>query len=127
MPWRRLADEREEFVVALFSAETTPQWLQDLGADPMKYGLDLRGGVHFLMEVDTDLPEEAPETLETDIKRQLREARLRYKREFETPAEGVMRVLFDDEETRNEARTLLEGHSLSTRCSPARVPFLILT
>jgi preprotein translocase subunit SecD len=109
---RRLADEREEFVVALFSAETTPQWLQDLGADPMKYGLDLRGGVHFLMEVDTDsVVKKRLETLETDIKRQLREARLRYKREFETPAEGVMRVLFDDEETRNEARTLLEGQS----------------
>ena len=78
----------------------------------MKYGLDLRGGVHFLMEVDTDsVVKKRLETLETDIKRQLREARLRYKREFETPAEGVMRVLFDDEETRNEARTLLEGQS----------------
>ena len=109
---RRLADEREEFVVALFSAETTPQWLQDLGADPMKYGLDLRGGVHFLMEVDTEsVVTKRLETLETDIKRQMREARLRYKRAFETPAEGVMRVLFDDEETRNQARTLLEGQS----------------
>lgn len=107
---RALADEREEYVVALFSAETTPQWLQDLGADPMKYGLDLRGGVHFLMEVDTDsVVTKRLDNLETDIKRQLREAKLRYKRDVEKPAPGVMRVAFNDEQTRNEARTLLEG------------------
>ena len=40
-------------MVALNSAPNTPEWLSNLGAVPMKYGLDLRGGVHFLMEVDT--------------------------------------------------------------------------
>lgn len=106
---RALFDEREEYVVALFSAETTPQWLVDLGADPMNYGLDLRGGVHFLMEVDTDsIVTKRLDTLETDVKRQLRDERLRYKRDVETPAPGVIRFMFDDEETRNQARTLLE-------------------
>ena len=43
----------DDLIVALNLAQTTPQWLSDLGAEPMKLGLDLRGGVHFLMEVDT--------------------------------------------------------------------------
>ena len=45
---------RENYVVALNLAPTTPAWLQSLGAGPMKLGLDLSGGVHFLMEVDTE-------------------------------------------------------------------------
>ncbi len=42
-----------DYVVALNLADTTPGWLASLGASPMKLGLDLSGGVHFLMEVDT--------------------------------------------------------------------------
>ena len=49
-----LHDLPDEYVVALNAAPTTPQWLADIGGEPMKYGLDLRGGVHFLMEVDTE-------------------------------------------------------------------------
>src|SRR5690606_28198063 len=41
------------FVVALNMAATAPDWLRGIGAGPMKLGLDLSGGVHFLMEVDT--------------------------------------------------------------------------
>ncbi len=44
----------DKFVVALNLAPATPTWLAMLGAEPMKLGLDLRGGVHFLMEVDMD-------------------------------------------------------------------------
>jgi preprotein translocase subunit SecD len=42
-----------DYVVALNLAPTTPAWLSALGAKPMKLGLDLSGGVHFLLEVDT--------------------------------------------------------------------------
>ena len=42
-----------KYIVALNLAPATPSWLSSLGAEPMKLGLDLRGGVHFLMEVDT--------------------------------------------------------------------------
>jgi len=45
---------RDEYVVALNLAPTTPDWLQAMGASPMKLGLDLSGGVHFLMEVNTE-------------------------------------------------------------------------
>ena len=42
----------DDFVTALNLVPTTPDWLSSLGAGPAKLGLDLRGGVHFLMEVD---------------------------------------------------------------------------
>ena len=44
----------ENYLVALNLASTTPGWLKAMGASPMKLGLDLRGGVHFLMQVDVD-------------------------------------------------------------------------
>src|SRR5690606_36994212 len=47
------------FVVAQNLAPTTPQWLMNNGAGPMKLGLDLAGGVHFLLEVDMDKAIEA--------------------------------------------------------------------
>lgn len=42
------------FIVALNLAATTPEWLTSIGAKPMKLGLDLSGGVHFLLEVDSE-------------------------------------------------------------------------
>ena len=42
------------YTVALNRASTTPQWLQDIGGKPMSLGLDLSGGVHFLLQVDMD-------------------------------------------------------------------------
>ncbi|HFD6682589.1 TPA: protein translocase subunit SecD [Providencia alcalifaciens] len=44
----------DQYIVALNLAPATPKWLEALGGEPMKLGLDLRGGVHFLMEVDMD-------------------------------------------------------------------------
>ena len=44
----------DKYVVALNLAPATPRWLAAMYAEPMKLGLDLRGGVHFLMEVDMD-------------------------------------------------------------------------
>ena len=42
------------YIVALTLAPRTPEWLRNLGLQPMSLGLDLRGGVHFLFEVDID-------------------------------------------------------------------------
>lgn len=44
----------KDYIVALNLAPATPTWLKTINADPLKLGLDLRGGVHFLMEIDTD-------------------------------------------------------------------------
>ncbi|WP_447407593.1 hypothetical protein, partial [Clostridium perfringens] len=69
----------DAYVVALNLAPTTPEWLRNLGASPMKLGLDLSGGVHFLLEVDM---EKAIETRlnvsEGEVKSLLRKERVRY-------------------------------------------------
>ncbi|SET12315.1 protein translocase subunit SecD [Thorsellia anophelis] len=44
----------KDYIIALNLAPATPFWLRAINAEPMKLGLDLRGGVHFLMEIDTD-------------------------------------------------------------------------
>lgn len=67
------------FIVALNLAPATPEWLRSLGASPMYLGLDLRGGVHFLMEVDTDAAvAQAYERFVSDYRSQLREEKIRY-------------------------------------------------
>ncbi len=66
-----------EFVIALNLAPNTPAWLSDIQASPMKLGLDLRGGVHFLMEVDSELLISTRlESYLADIKRKLRRSAL---------------------------------------------------
>jgi preprotein translocase subunit SecD len=63
----------DKYVVALNLAPATPRWLAALNAEPMKLGLDLRGGVHFLMEVDMDtalgkLQEQNIDSLRSDLR-----------------------------------------------------------
>ncbi|MCB1702031.1 MAG: protein translocase subunit SecD [Pseudomonadales bacterium] len=66
------------FIVALNLAPTTPAWLSNYGATPMKLGLDLSGGVHFMLEVDVDAAIERRIEYNTNaIKRTLREERIR--------------------------------------------------
>ena len=68
-----------DVVIALNLAPTTPRWLMDIGANPMKLGLDLRGGVHFLMQVDTEtaLKNRQNGTLQ-DLRIRFREEKIRY-------------------------------------------------
>ena len=74
-----LSSVGDDLIVALNLAHTTPKWLKNIGAQPMKLGLDLRGGVHFLMEVDTvtSLINRQNGTLQ-DLKRKLRDNKIRY-------------------------------------------------
>jgi preprotein translocase subunit SecD len=68
----------DSYVIALNLAPTTPRWLAMLGAKPMKLGLDLSGGVHFLLEVDTPgAVAKRVDIYSTAIKRILREAKIR--------------------------------------------------
>ena len=104
-----LHDLPDKHVVALNSAPTTPQWLADIGGEPMKYGLDLRGGVHFLMEVDTESAiSERIEGLEQEIKRTFRdkEDRIRYTG-FNMPVSGTLQIVFSNEETRDRGERKL--------------------
>ena len=74
-----LQDElNENFIVALNLAANTPNWLKSINAKPMKLGLDLRGGVNFLMEVDTDLLIETKlESAASVLRNNLREERIK--------------------------------------------------
>ncbi|MBH2028924.1 MAG: protein translocase subunit SecD [Moraxellaceae bacterium] len=72
-------DLGEDYVVALNLAPTTPEWLRKIGAKPMKLGLDLRGGVHFLLEVDMDKAiSQRMETSTTDLRRQFRDNKIKF-------------------------------------------------
>ena len=98
----------ENFVVALNLAPTTPDWLVNIGAGPMKLGLDLRGGVHFLMEVDMkEAISQRNEVYISEIKTLLRTERLRYRRI--TRDEGVLSIRFKNEELRSKAKQLLRN------------------
>ena len=67
------------YIVALNLAPSTPGWLQAINALPMYLGLDLRGGVHFLMEVDMDAAvQKALERYSSDLRTVLRKAKVRY-------------------------------------------------
>ena len=68
-----------QFTVALNLAPSTPAWLSAIHAEPMKQGLDLRGGVHFLLEVDIDsVVNRRYEGMIKSIGQDLREAGIRY-------------------------------------------------
>ncbi|MCL7941893.1 protein translocase subunit SecD [Halomonas sp. ATCH28] len=96
----------DEYVVALNLAESTPAWLQSLSASPMTLGLDLRGGVHFLLEVDMDAAlEQRLEVNASAMREQLRSERIRY-RDTEIE-ERTISMAFASAEDRDEARRLI--------------------
>ncbi|MHC8345911.1 protein translocase subunit SecD [Pseudomonas sp. RT6P73] len=96
----------DDYVVALNLAQTTPQWLRNLAAHPMKLGLDLSGGVHFLLEVDMDKALDARlKVYEGDVKSLLRKEKLRYR--SLPQIDGAIQLGFTDEAAREQARTLI--------------------
>lgn len=96
-----------EYLVALNMAPSTPGWLESLGAGPMKLGLDLRGGVHFLLEVDMDTAvDQRLEAMSGQIKRELREERVRY-RGGDVEGNRSIVLSFRDESSRSEAFDLI--------------------
>ncbi|MCH4565064.1 protein translocase subunit SecD [Halomonas sp. EGI 63088] len=96
----------DEYVVALNLAESTPAWLQSLSASPMTLGLDLRGGVHFLLEVDMDAAlEQRLEVNASAMRDLLRGERIRYR---DTEVDGrTVSIAFASDEDRDEARRLI--------------------
>ncbi len=74
---QRLGDA---YSVALNLAPATPKWLADIGGTPMKWGLDLRGGVRFLMQVDMNTAlHKRQQQLEDSLRTELRKAKYRYR------------------------------------------------
>jgi preprotein translocase subunit SecD len=96
------------YVVALNLAPATPQWLRSLGAEPMFLGLDLRGGVHFLMEVDmVAAVRKAEDRYVSDLRTLLRENKVRYKTIGRQGSGGVL-IRFRDEQQKVDGVKLIE-------------------
>ena len=99
-----------DYVVAMNLAPDTPEWLEGLGGTPMKLGLDLRGGVHFLMEVDmNEAIGKSLEDAESDFRTALREEKLRYR--SVNVRDGFIDIQFRDEETLDKAEFFLENRN----------------
>ncbi|MGF6190138.1 protein translocase subunit SecD [Serratia sp. 2723] len=98
-----MAELGDKYVIALNLAPATPAWLAMLNAEPMKLGLDLRGGVHFLMEVDMDtaLSKLQEQTMDT-LRSELREKGIPYAAIRKLDNNGV-EVRFRDDAARDQA------------------------
>ena len=99
----------QSYVIALNLISNTPAWLTSIGAMPMYLGLDLRGGVHFLLQVDMKgALQKKLESLSTDTRSQLREKGLRHSG-IERQGDLIV-VRFPNQEDATNARTLLNNN-----------------
>ncbi|MBF0255861.1 MAG: protein translocase subunit SecD, partial [Gammaproteobacteria bacterium] len=102
--------------MALTLSPNLPGWMVSVGLQPMYLGLDLRGGIHVLIDVDMDAAlKQTQERYVDDIRTHLREQKLRY-RTLRQEGDAIQ-VRFSDADTRNQARTALgnEFRSLEIR------------
>ena len=116
------------YTTALTLLSGAPAWLTDAGANPMYLGLDLRGGVHFLLEVDMDNAiARARERYAGDLKSLLREDKLRYRSVRPNPA-GDIEITLRDEAQMEQARTLVEQRlpELQTKPDERRAGVLVV-
>ena len=93
-----------QFVIALNLAQTTPTWLQELGAQPMTLGLDLSGGIHFVLEVDMESA--IAKALADEVEKAtnyLRQENIRYRASGNMVQGNLVRIAFGTETTRDEA------------------------
>ncbi|HEW97492.1 MAG: protein translocase subunit SecD [Candidatus Parabeggiatoa sp. nov. 3] len=105
-----LRDALPKYVVAQNLASATPDWLRAIGGQPMYLGLDLRGGVHFLMQVDMETAiRQDEDAYINELRTLLREKKLRYKGINRVIDEkGGLQVTFAISETRDKAKKLVE-------------------
>ena len=88
-------DTKQEFQVALTNEPRTPGWLRAMGFKPMSLGLDLRGGIHFMYEVDVaGALSQSLERMDRDIRIQLRDARIPYANVV--TKDGAVRITLKD-------------------------------
>lgn len=100
----------DNYLVALNLANTTPSWLASIGGVPMKLGLDLRGGVHFLMQVDVDSV--LKQRIDGDIRgigQAMRDAHIRYSG-INRKADNQVVVQFRDQDSLDAAYTYVSHH-----------------
>ncbi len=95
------------YLVALNLAPATPQWLRSLGGKPMYMGLDLRGGVHFLMQVDIKaVQRQLEDRFISELRTAFREDKIRFRTVSRGPTGGVL-VRFLNAEAKARSAELL--------------------
>ncbi|MDE0179077.1 MAG: protein translocase subunit SecD [Gammaproteobacteria bacterium] len=101
--------EDRQFVVAFNLASTTPDWLRAIGAEPMTLGLDLKGGAHFLLQVDMEeaLAKRLADEVEK-IKDMLREERIRYRSTDDAVQGNTLSLNFATPQLRDRAIEVIE-------------------
>ena len=101
--------EERQFVVALNLASTTPEWLKGIGGEPMALGLDLKGGAHFVLQVDMEeaLAKRLSDEVEK-IKDMLREERVRYRSTANAVQGQTIRLGFVTGQLRDRAYAVIE-------------------
>ena len=109
-----------DYTIALNLASTTPSWLASMGAKAMNLGLDLRGGVHFLMEVDMDAAVKlALESFASEFRALLRDEKIRYKR-IQVEADKIV-IGFRNIEHRDNATTKIKDNYKDVKIVPVEV------
>ena len=108
MPLVQGAVDTKQYLVALNLASSTPAWLRGLGGKPMYMGLDLRGGVHFLMQVDTEaVRKQMEERFITELRSALREQKIRFKTVGRATSGGV-ELTFQNAEALSAGQALVQ-------------------
>ncbi len=103
-----LKNALSRFVVAQNLASTTPNWLLAMGAKPMYLGLDLRGGIHFLMAIDMQTAiRQDEERFSQEFRNLFREEKMRYKIVQRNTQGGVL-IGFTDVASRDKAVNLIK-------------------
>ena len=101
-------DYSREASIALTLTPKLPEWLRGIGLGPMSLGLDLRGGVHFLLEVDMDSAIESRlNSYQQDLQDRLRDARILAR--VDDPKDGVLLVRIRDDADLEKARSIIRA------------------
>ena len=112
-----------KFVVALNLISNSPDWLSNLGALPMYLGLDLRGGVHFLMQLDlSKLSEKKNDGFLANVRKELQKENIKY---YDSKViSNYVQLKFKSEDTLNEAKNIIRaqgsGRSIFGGNAPAK-------
>lgn len=98
----------DNYVVALNLAQTTPEWLRNIGAKPIKLGLDLRGGVRFVLEVDMSKAlSQRLDTVSKEIRRELRTQQVALG-SLKTNQNGLT-LTFSNNDSRDKAQRIIQN------------------
>jgi len=99
----------DDYISAINMSPAQPEWLKNIGGNPMKLGLDLSGGVHFTMEVDmVTALDNALETMEQDFKSDLRGEKLRYRSVRRVAGVERVQVIMRNDEDKDAAERFLK-------------------